>query len=77
LRLHKLSSPAISISGPSGRDGSFATSWRRRGRFTGLLKAGIFDQALFENAMPDEEELGRRATDAAAAMQVLLSSGRY
>ena len=45
--------------------------------FAGLLKAGIFDQALFENAMPDEEELGRRATDAAAAIQGLLSSGRY
>ena len=45
--------------------------------FAGLLKAGIFDQALFENAMPDEEELGRRATEAAAAIQVLLSSGRY
>jgi AcrR family transcriptional regulator len=45
--------------------------------FAGLLKAGLFDQALFENAMPDEEELGRHATDAAAAIQVLLSSGRY
>jgi AcrR family transcriptional regulator len=45
--------------------------------FTGLLKAGIFDQALFENAMPDEEELSRRATDAAEQIEVLLSSGRY
>jgi AcrR family transcriptional regulator len=45
--------------------------------FTGLLKADIFDQVLFENAMPDEEDLGRRAADAAAVIQVLLSSGRY
>ena len=45
--------------------------------FAGRLKAGIFDQALFENAMPDKKKLGRRATDAAAAIQVLLSSGRY
>lgn len=45
--------------------------------FAGLLKAGIFDRALFENATPDEEELRRRATNAAAAIQVLLSAGRY
>jgi len=45
--------------------------------FAGLLKDGIFDQALFENAMPDEEELSRRAIDAAAVIEVLLSSGRY
>jgi AcrR family transcriptional regulator len=45
--------------------------------FEGLLKAGIFDQALFENTMPDEEELSRHAADAAAVMQILLSSGRH
>jgi AcrR family transcriptional regulator len=45
--------------------------------FAGLLKAGIFDQALFENVMPDEKKLRRRATDAAAAIQVLLSTGQY
>jgi AcrR family transcriptional regulator len=45
--------------------------------FAGLLKAGIFDQALFENSTPNKEELGRRASDAAAAIQILLSSGRY
>jgi AcrR family transcriptional regulator len=45
--------------------------------FAGLLKAGVFDQALFENAKPDEEELSRRAADAAVMIQVLLSSGRY
>jgi hypothetical protein len=41
------------------------------------LKADIFDQAVFESVMPGKEELSRRAADAAAAMQVLLSSGRY
>ena len=45
--------------------------------FAGLLKVGIFDQALFENVMPDEKKLRRRATDAAAAIQVLLSTGQY
>jgi AcrR family transcriptional regulator len=45
--------------------------------FTGLLKAGIFDRALFENEMPDQKELRRRAADASKAIQVLLSSGRY
>jgi AcrR family transcriptional regulator len=45
--------------------------------FAGLLKAGIVDQALFENAMPREKELSRRANEAAEAIQVLLSSGRY
>lgn len=43
----------------------------------GLLKAGIFDQPLFENVMPDEEELNRRTADDATAIQVLLSSDRY
>jgi AcrR family transcriptional regulator len=43
--------------------------------FAGLLKGGLFEEALQGGRKPDEEQLTRRARDAAACMLALLEAG--
>ncbi len=75
-----------------GRDAKFAgyldlwagrAGWTVRDKrvaaqmFAGLLKAGLFDEALLELRQPSDTEIIAQARDAAQSMLLLLNAGRF